>query len=183
MQAVAVLIGAVGAAYLSLTGGSMPAITLTLAVTFALYGLTEEAARRHLARTARADHGDGHPRPSGGRPARLGHLDEPVDVCRPWRTAPALLSLAGVATAIPLLFFAAAARRIPLVTIGLLQFLTPGLQLASGVLFLGEHMTPTRWVGFGIVWIALLVLTVDSLRASGAAGRHPIEPEHTEATP
>jgi chloramphenicol-sensitive protein RarD len=68
-----------------------------------------------------------------------------------------------VATAVPLLFFAAAARRIPLVTIGLIQFITPVMQLLVGVLILGEHMSTARWVGFGIVWLALIVLTVDSV--------------------
>jgi chloramphenicol-sensitive protein RarD len=76
---------------------------------------------------------------------------------------PALLLLAGVVTAVPLLLFAAAARRIPLTTVGLLQFITPVLQLLCGVLLLDEHMTRARWIGFGIVWVALLVLTVDML--------------------
>ena len=74
-------------------------------------------------------------------------------------------------------------QRIPLVTIGLLQFMTPGLQLASGVLLLGEHMTPTRWVGFGIVWLALLVLTFDSVSAARRRRPTPTEPDLTEATP
>ena len=76
---------------------------------------------------------------------------------------------AGVATATPLLFFAAAARRIPLVLIGLLQFITPVLQLLCAVLLLGERLSPARWVGFGIVWVALAVLTADSLRTAHVA--------------
>lgn len=79
-----------------------------------------------------------------------------------------LLASTGIATAVPLLLFAAAARRIPLVTIGLLQFMTPVLQLLCGVLLLGEVVPPSRWVGFGIVWLALVVLTADSLRAAHA---------------
>ena len=75
-----------------------------------------------------------------------------------------LLVLAGVVTAIPLLLFAAAARRVPLTTIGLLQFLTPVLQLIVGVVLLHEHVSPARWVGFGIVWVALMVLATDMLR-------------------
>ena len=86
-----------------------------------------------------------------------------------WHTV--LLVLAGVLTATPLLFFAAAARRVPLVTIGLLQFLTPVLQLLCGVLLLHEHMSAQRWVGFGIVWVALAVLTLDSLRSYGISRR------------
>lgn len=75
-----------------------------------------------------------------------------------------LLMSAGLATVIPLLLFAAAARRVPLSTIGLLQYLAPVLQLICGVLFLGESMAPSRWAGFAIVWTALAVLTLDSLR-------------------
>ena len=66
-------------------------------------------------------------------------------------------------TAAPLLLFAASARRVPLVTVGLLQFVTPVMQLLCGVVLLGEQMSAQRWVGFGIVWLALIVLTVDSL--------------------
>ena len=75
----------------------------------------------------------------------------------------ALLVLSGVVTAAPLLLFASSARRVPLVTIGLLQFVTPVMQLLCGVVLLGERMSTQRWVGFGIVWIALVVLTIDSL--------------------
>jgi chloramphenicol-sensitive protein RarD len=84
---------------------------------------------------------------------------------------PLLLASAGVVTAAPLLLFAAAARRVPLVTIGLLQFITPVLQLICGVLLLGETMRPSRWIGFGIVWVALLVLTFDSIRSARARRR------------
>ena len=71
----------------------------------------------------------------------------------------------------PLLLFAAAARRVPLVTIGLLQFITPVLQLLCGVLLLGEVMTPSRWIGFGIVWVALVLLAVDSFRSARSGPR------------
>jgi chloramphenicol-sensitive protein RarD len=77
-----------------------------------------------------------------------------------------LLALAGVITAIPLLFFAAGTRRAPLSLVGLLQFVTPILQFVIGVAFLHEAMTPERWIGFGLVWLALVVLTVDSLLAA-----------------
>jgi len=96
-----------------------------------------------------------------------------------WHTS--LLVLAGVATAVPLLLFAAAARRVPLVTIGLLQFVTPVLQLLCGVLLLHEHMSAQRWLGFGIVWVALAVLTVDSVRARPRRRRRATQP--VEALP
>lgn len=77
-----------------------------------------------------------------------------------------LLLLAGAATAIPLLLFAAGARRAPLVVIGLLQFVAPILQFITGVWIQHEPMPLERWIGFGLVWAALVLLTVDSLRHS-----------------
>jgi chloramphenicol-sensitive protein RarD len=81
-----------------------------------------------------------------------------------------LLALCGVITVVPLLMFAASARRVPLSTLGLLQYLTPVLQLLCAVLLLGEQMATSRWIGFGLVWVALVVLTVDSL--AQARSRH-----------
>jgi chloramphenicol-sensitive protein RarD len=75
-----------------------------------------------------------------------------------------LLLLAGVVTAVPLLLFAAATRRAPLSLIGLLQFLTPILQFLTGAFLLHEQMPPERWVGFALVWVALIVLSIDSVR-------------------
>jgi chloramphenicol-sensitive protein RarD len=76
-----------------------------------------------------------------------------------------------VATAVPLLLFAAAARRIPLSTVGLLQYLTPSMQLAIGVFVYGEPMPPARLAGFAIVWVALAVFTADLLRHARAGTR------------
>jgi chloramphenicol-sensitive protein RarD len=73
----------------------------------------------------------------------------------------ALVSL-GVVTAVPLLLFGAAARRIPLSLLGLLQYLTPTLQLLCGLLFLGESLRGGRLAGFVIVWLALGVLAADA---------------------
>ncbi len=84
-----------------------------------------------------------------------------------------LLLLAGAVTATPLLFFAAGARRTPLVVIGLLQFVAPVLQFITGAWIMGEPMPLERWIGFGLVWLSLLVLSVDSLRH---ARRPPIAP-------
>jgi chloramphenicol-sensitive protein RarD len=75
-----------------------------------------------------------------------------------------LLSLAGVVTAIPLLLFASGARRVSLTTMGMLQFVAPILQFIIGAWLLGEEMSPARWIGFGLVWVALTILTIDSIR-------------------
>lgn len=86
-----------------------------------------------------------------------------------------LMVLAGPVTAIPLLFFAAAAQRLPLVTLGLLQYLNPGLQMAWGVLVGHEAMPVARWLGFALIWLALSALTFDALR------RRAGEPESSSA--
>jgi chloramphenicol-sensitive protein RarD len=87
----------------------------------------------------------------------------------PWQAL--LLISTGPATLVPLLLFAAGARRVPLSTIGLLQYLTPVLQLLCGLLLLGESMGPGRWIGFGLVWLALLMLTLDGLRSAHRSRR------------
>lgn len=75
----------------------------------------------------------------------------------------ALMILSGPVTAIPLLLFAAAAQRLPLVTLGLLMYLTPALQMAWGVVVAHEPMPTARWIGFGLIWLALAVFSADAL--------------------
>ncbi len=75
-----------------------------------------------------------------------------------------LLAGAGVVTAIPLLLFSGAAIRIPLSTMGLLQYLTPSIQFFLGIFLMNEHMSPVLLTGFLIVWAALALFTFDSLR-------------------
>jgi chloramphenicol-sensitive protein RarD len=82
-----------------------------------------------------------------------------------------LLLLAGPVTAIPLLLFAAAAQRLPMVTLGLLFYLNPGLQMAWGVLVGHEPMPVGRWIGFALIWLALVVFTLDALRRKPAVKR------------
>jgi chloramphenicol-sensitive protein RarD len=77
-----------------------------------------------------------------------------------------LLAFAGVATAVPLLLFAAGARRINLTVIGMIQFVTPVMQFVIGVAVLQEPMPTERWIGFIIVWIAIAVFVVDLLLAA-----------------
>jgi chloramphenicol-sensitive protein RarD len=75
-----------------------------------------------------------------------------------------LLASTGIVTAIPLLCFGAAAIRVPMTTLGLLQYLAPILQFAIGVTLLDEQMSTMRWIGFALVWVALVVFTVDATR-------------------
>lgn len=76
----------------------------------------------------------------------------------------ALIVGLGVVTAVPLLLFAAGTRRVPLSVVGILQFMTPIMQFLTGVFLLHEPMPPERWVGFGIVWIAVVLFVIDALR-------------------
>jgi len=82
---------------------------------------------------------------------------------------------AGVATTVPLLLFAAGARRIPLVALGMTQFLAPVLQFLIGWLLLGEAMPLERWIGFALVWIALIVLTTDMVVSARPPRRASLE--------
>ncbi|RFA19397.1 EamA family transporter RarD [Subtercola boreus] len=79
---------------------------------------------------------------------------------------------AGVVTAAPLLLFASASKRLPLVYLGFVQYLTPILQFIVGVFLLGEPMPPERLIGFAIVWLALIVLSIDLLRAGRARSQN-----------
>ena len=85
------------------------------------------------------------------------------------------LLLAGVATTVPLLLFASGARRIPLVALGMTQFLAPVLQFLVGWLVLKEAMPTERWIGFGLVWLALVVLMTDMIIASRPPRRAMLE--------
>ena len=92
-------------------------------------------------------------------------------------TAQLLFMLAaGAITATPLLLFAAAARRLTLVAIGLTQYLAPIMQFLVGVFLLHEDMPFERWIGFALVWIALIILTVDALASGRAQRRASLEP-------
>ena len=163
LQWAAVAIGAAAGVYLSVAGGQFPLIALSLAFTFAGYGLVKKKVGASLdaMHSLAAETTVLFPVAVGvllwlGVTGGTTFTEEaPLH--------PVLLLLSGVVTAVPLLLFAAAARRIPLTTVGLLQFITPVLQLICGVALLGEHMSTERWVGFAIVWVALLVLSVDML--------------------
>ncbi|MDT0394626.1 MULTISPECIES: EamA family transporter RarD [Streptomyces] len=83
----------------------------------------------------------------------------------------ALLAASGIVTALPLVCFGAAAIRVPLSTLGLLQYMTPVFQFLLGVLYFKEAMPPERWAGFALVWLALTLLTWDALRTARGSAR------------
>ncbi|MER5386458.1 EamA family transporter RarD [Streptomyces sp. NPDC002688] len=83
----------------------------------------------------------------------------------------ALLAATGLVTAVPLVCFGAAAIRVPLSTLGLLQYMAPVFQFLLGIFYFHEAMPPERWAGFALVWLALSLLTFDALRAARRGAR------------
>ena len=169
LQWTAVGIAAVAVGVLTVDYGRPPWIALSLAATFGLYGAMKklvrvEAAPGLFVETAVVA------LPAAAAVAVLQATGEGTVVSAGVGHF-LLLASSGVATAIPLMLFAASTRRIPLSTVGLLQYLTPLMQLAIGVFVRHEPMPPARLAGFVIVWAALAVFTVDSLRTARAAGR------------
>ena len=73
------------------------------------------------------------------------------------------MTTSGLVTAVPLLLFGAAAIRVSMVSLGLLQYLAPTIQFVLGVFYFHEDMPLGRWVGFALVWLALVVFTVEAL--------------------
>lgn len=164
-QAAAVAIGGLGGIYLAVDARSVPWIALGLAFSFGTYGLVKKRLGVQLSALQSLT-------------AETAVLSPIVAVVLTWLVITGqatfashgashalLLASTGIITTVPLLLFAAAARRVTLVTIGLLQFVAPVLQFISG-LALGEAMTPGRWTGFAIVWVALVVLVADSMSSS-----------------
>ena len=161
-QFAALMIAAAAVVVFTTELGGPPVIALTLATSFGIYGLVKKVV-------------DADPRVSvavesllalplaGGYLIALQLLGD-VHFVNLGATHAVLLLLAGPVTAVPLLLFAAAAQRLPLVTLGLLFYLNPGLQLAWGVLIGHEPMPPGRWVGFALIWASLVALSVDAFR-------------------
>lgn len=172
LQWVAVGVGTVAVVVQTVDIGRLPWLALMLAASFGTYGLVKKQI--------------GLPAAEGMfvestmlvLPALVylillaGHGDATVGTTSVAHTA--LIVLAGVMTALPLMSFAEAANRVPLVALGILQYIAPIMQLASGVLIFHEPMPPARLAAFGLVWLALVVFTWDGLRQRRAA-RRPVD--------
>ena len=159
-QWAAVALAAAGVVYFTVSVGSLPWIALTLATTFALYGLVKKVAPL----------GSVH-----GLALETGMLFLPTVAYLAWishqgsgafpsgTVNDALLIGAGVVTTVPLLLFASAAKTIPLYWIGLFQYVNPTIQFLLGVYVYGEVLSVERLVGFSIVWTALAVFIIEGL--------------------
>jgi chloramphenicol-sensitive protein RarD len=172
-QTVALALAGAAVVVLTVAYGSVPWFALVLAITWSAYGylkktvplgavesLTGETAVLLLPAVALVlgmqSAGEG-----------VASLASPGQI--------ALVLGLGVITATPLLLFSYAAPRVPLTTLGPLQYLVPTINFLLGVLVYGEQMTPGRVVGFGLVWVALAIFTVDTVRAA-RLGSVPIRP-------
>lgn len=149
--------------------GSFPWIALLLAFSFAAYGLIKRVVGPKVDAIGGLALETAWLAPLAVAQLLFVGLTDGLEFGHHGALHAALMLGSGLATAVPLLLFAAGARRIPLVAIGLTQFISPVLQFLAGWLILGEAMPLERWIGFGLVWLALTVLTVDVIRASRVA--------------
>jgi len=161
VQWAAVAIAGVGVAWLVLGAGEWPWVALVLALSFGLYGLLRKTAPLGAAEGLALE-------TLMQAPVALALLGwwawQGTGAMHAGDPATALwLLAAGPVTAIPLLLFAAGARRIPLATLGLLQYLGPTLQFLLGVFLYGEAFSATRAVGFLLIWAALALYSGDSI--------------------
>ncbi len=167
-QSFAVLLAAAGVAVLAAGAGGALWISLSLAASFALYGFLRKVApvdslEGLLIETAMLT------------PLALGWI---IWLHQAGESSfgvelgtDLLLTLAGAATAVPLLLFTAAARRLPYSTLGFLQYIAPSLQFLLAVLMFGERLTVPHIICFGAIWAALIIFAAEGMRKSRGAAR------------
>jgi chloramphenicol-sensitive protein RarD len=174
----AICTAALGVVVLGFEAGSLPWISLVLASSFAVYGLTKKQSTRgpieglametiwivpfavaYLGWIALSGGSDGGGSLGGGSVS--GSVS---GISWGEGSVPVFAALIGLATAAPLLLFARAAQSIPLWAIGLMQYMAPSIQFAIGVFVFGETANPTRLVGFAIIWIGLAVFALENIQ-------------------
>jgi chloramphenicol-sensitive protein RarD len=161
-QWVAMLVAALAVVVLTVDYGRLPWVAVVLALTFGSYGLCKKQAGAPAIESITFE-------TTVIGPLALGYVV--------WLSARGdstfashgvghalLFVTTGIVTAVPLICFGGAAIRVPMVTLGLLQYLTPTLQFLLGILYFHEDMPPGRWIGFVLVWAALALFTFDSVR-------------------
>ncbi|MBX0329355.1 EamA family transporter RarD [Oscillochloris sp. ZM17-4] len=160
-QIVALGVALAGVLYLTVLYGSPPWIAIALALSFGCYGLLRKTAPvgslegltletlivalPALIYLAVIESSGGGAFVRAGLPTTL------------------LLASSGIITAVPLLLFASGARQITMISLGILQYIAPTIQFALGVTVFGETVTPQRLIGFGLVWLALAIYTLEGL--------------------
>lgn len=178
VQWAAVAVGLAAVLVLAIGYGRPPWISLCLAFTFATYGLVKKKVNLGGLESLAAETAVQF-LPAVAYLVWLGTQGDLVFGTEGAGHA-ALLAATGVVTAAPLVCFGAAAIRVPLSTLGLLQYLAPVFQFLLGILYFHEEMPPERWAGFALVWLALALLTFDAFRfarrnaARAAAARQAV---------
>ena len=147
--------------WLTFQAGRLPWVALVLAATFGIYGLLRKVATLGALEGLTLE------------TLLLAPFAAGLLAWWAWRGQGALaqgdpstlgwLLLAGPLTAVPLLLFAAGARRIPMATLGFLQYISPSLQMALGVWLYGEPFDPARAIGFYLIWLALVIYSLDGM--------------------
>lgn len=160
LQKVALAFGAASVGVLSFAYGKIPWIALGLAFSFAAYGYLKKTTGLQPIQSLAAETTALAPFAVVGL-ALIARFDR-LDVLHAPMKANLFLLASGVITAVPLVLFGMAARKIPLAQVGLLQYIAPTMVLLCGVAVLNEHITGERWVGVILVWVALVLLVVDA---------------------
>lgn len=174
LQWLSVAIAGAGVLWLTFNFGRLPWIALALAASFALYGLVRKLAAVDSV---------------SGLGVEGAYLFVPALAMLAWQSGhggiglgqgpwiDGLLVSSGIVTALPLVGFAHAVRRISLTSIGLMQYIAPTLQFLIGVFFLHEAFDGTRLVGFVLIWIALVVFAGEGLLRARANGNKALPAE------
>jgi len=171
LQWVAVSISFVAVLVLAIGYGEFPWISLALALSFGFYGLIKKRVGPRVDAVSGLTLETAWLAPVAILQLALVAATTGITIGTVSGAHTILIVGSGVITAVPLLLFAGAARRLPLISLGLIQYLAPLIQFAFGAFVLREAMPPERWVGFGLVWVALAVLTFDLIRSGRAARR------------
>jgi chloramphenicol-sensitive protein RarD len=161
VQWLAVAVAAAGVVWLTVQAGRLPWVALVLAVTFGIYGLLRKLAPLGALEGLTLETLVLFPLAAGLLAWWAWHGQGAIVQ----GNAPTIgwLLLAGPLTAIPLLLFAAGARRIPMATLGILQYISPSIQMLVGVFLYGEAFDTVRALGFYLIWLALAIYSLDSL--------------------
>jgi len=168
LQWLAVGLAALGVAWLTINTGRLPWVALMLAFSFGLYGLMRKTGRLGALEGLALE------------TLLLAPLVLPALLLLTLQPGGAMargdwalngwLLLSGPLTALPLIFFGAAARRLPLATLGLVQYLSPSLQFVLGVWVFQEALQPARLAGFAVIWTGLAIYSADALKRNRGAG-------------
>lgn len=168
-QTAAVGIAAVGVVWLAVLSEQPPVMGVGLALTFGCYGLLKKKVTVSSAASLTAE--TLVLTPVAAVYLAVLAVGGQATFDNAGATNAALLAVSGVVTALPLLLFGAAAHRLPLATIGMLQFLTPTMQMLWALFVVDEQLSPARWAGFVIIWVAVAVFIADIARTARRARR------------